>query len=142
MANSIKLAPSIKKDKQNKLKRCVSNLDFRRCCLMLVHWTTAMNWTQTNKQRSHFSELLKTSKTKYGLQRSLWSVFWKTSIFPYIFCNFDTDELKKMTCMKKSRFSKNWPQTSLRSRFSVLFLWTSKLLFSKRKHQIYELRKK
>ena len=63
---------------------------------MLVHWTTAMNWTQTNKQRSHFFELLKTSKTKYGLQRSLWSVFWKTSIFPYIFCNFDTDELKKM----------------------------------------------
>ena len=45
-------------------------------------------------------------------------------------------------CMGKSRFSKNWSRTSLHSRFSVLFLWTRKLLFSKRKHRIYEFRKK
>ena len=44
--------------------------------------------------------------------------------------------------MGKPRFSKNWSRTSLHFRFSVLFLWTRKLLFSKRKHQIYGLRKK
>ena len=43
--------------------------------------------------------------------------------------------------MGKSRFSNNWLRTSLHYIFSVLFLWTRKLLFSKRKHQIYELRK-
>ena len=45
-------------------------------------------------------------------------------------------------CMGKSRLSKNWSRTSLHSRFCVLFLWTRKLLFSKRKHRIYEFRKK
>ena len=44
-------------------------------------------------------------------------------------------------CMEKLRFSKNWSQMSLQSKFSVLFLWTSKLLLLKRKHQIYEFRK-
>ena len=45
-------------------------------------------------------------------------------------------------CMGKSRLSKNWSRTSLHSRFCVLFLWTRKLLFSKRKNRIYEFRKK
>ena len=31
-------------------------------------------------------------------------------------------------CMEKLRFSKNWLRMSLHSRFSVLFLWTRKLL--------------
>ena len=44
--------------------------------------------------------------------------------------------------MEKLRFFKNWSRTSLHSRFSVLFFWTRKLLFSARKHQIYEFRKK
>ena len=35
-------------------------------------------------------------------------------------------------CVEKSSFSNNWSRTSLHSRFSVLFLWTRKLLFSKR----------
>ena len=35
--------------------------------------------------------------------------------------------------MGESRFFKNWSRTSLHSRFSVLILWTRKLLFSKRK---------
>ena len=39
-------------------------------------------------------------------------------------------------CMGKSRFSKIWSRTSLHSRFSVLFLWTRKLLFSNTKHQM------
>ena len=44
--------------------------------------------------------------------------------------------------MGKPRFSKNWSWTSLLFRFSVSFLWTRKLLFPKRKHQIHELTKK
>ena len=39
-------------------------------------------------------------------------------------------------CMGRSRFSKIWSRTSLHSRFSVLFLWTRKLLFSNTKHQM------
>ena len=45
-------------------------------------------------------------------------------------------------CMGKSRFSKNWSRTSLHSSFSELLLWTGKLLFSNRKHQMREIRKK
>ena len=44
-------------------------------------------------------------------------------------------------CMEKLSFSKNWSRTSLHSRFRELFLWTRKLLFSKRKHQICEFGK-
>ena len=44
-------------------------------------------------------------------------------------------------CTEKLSFSKNWSRTSLHSRFSVLFLWTRKLFFSKRTPQIYEFRK-
>ena len=40
-------------------------------------------------------------------------------------------------CMEKSRISKNLSWTSLHYRYSVLFLWTRKLLFSKRTWQIY-----
>ena len=71
---------------------------------------------------------------------SPWSFFkkpWFTQTFSVIreYQNF-------RKCMKELRFSKNWSRTSLHSRFSVLFLWTRKLLFSKRKHQIYEFKKK
>ena len=45
-------------------------------------------------------------------------------------------------CMGKSRFSKNWSRNSLHSSFNELLLWTSKLRFSKRKHQTHEFRKK
>ena len=45
-------------------------------------------------------------------------------------------------CMEKSRFSKNCQNgTSLHPIFSVLFLWTHKLLFSRRTWQMYELAK-
>ena len=44
--------------------------------------------------------------------------------------------------MGKLRFSKNCSRASLHSRFRVLLLWTRKLPFLKRKHQIHEFRKK
>ena len=70
------------------------------------------------------------------MQRSPWSVFrkpWFSHTFSVIrqYQNY-------RKCMEELRFSKNWSQTSLNSRFSELFLWTRKLLFSKRKYQIYE----
>ena len=34
-------------------------------------------------------------------------------------------------CVEKLSFSENWSRTPLHSRFSVFFLWTRKLLFSK-----------
>ena len=39
-------------------------------------------------------------------------------------------------CMEKSTFSKNWSRTPLHSRVSLLFLWTRKLLISRRTWQI------
>ena len=78
-----------------------------------------------------------------GYKHWIWSAkvsvisFQKSSIFPHIFCKFDTVDLQKMYGV-----SKKWSWTSLHSRFSVLFLWIRKLLFSKRKHQMYEFRKK
>ena len=71
--------------------------------------------------------------TKSGVQRSPWSVFrkpWFSHTFSVIrqYQNY-------RKCMEKLRFSKNWSQTSLHSRFCVLFLWTRKSLISKRKHQ-------
>ena len=52
-------------------------------------------------------------------------------IFSYAFCNSTVSKLQKM--YGKIEF--------LHSRFSVLFLWTRKLLFPKRTPQIYEFRK-
>ena len=77
--------------------------------------------------------------TKSGVQRSPRSVFrkpWFSHTFSVI---RQYENYRK--CMEKLRFSKNWSRTSLHSRFGVFFLWTRKLLFSKRKHQIYESRK-
>ena len=93
-------------------------------------------------QMALVKEQLTSSKkqyTKSGVQRSPWSVFrkpWFSHTFSVIrqYQNY-------RKCMEKLRFSKYWSRTSLHSRFSVLFLWTRKLLFSKRKHQIYEFRK-
>ena len=86
---------------------------------------------------SLWKEYLTSSKKQYnkpGVQRSpLKTGFSHTFFVIRQYQNY-------ITCMEKLRFSKNWSQTSLHSRFSVLFFWTRKLLFSKRKHQIYEFR--
>ena len=78
--------------------------------------------------------------TNSGVQRSPWSVFRKPQFFHTFSVILILSNYRK--CMGKPRSCKNWSQTSLRSRFSVLFLWTHKLLFSKRKDQIDEFRKK
>ena len=94
-------------------------------------------------QRALVKEQLTSSKeqyTKSGVQRSPWSVFRKPQFFHTFSVILILSNYRK--CMGKSRFSKMWSRTSLHSRFSVLFLWTRKLLFSKRKHQICEFRKK
>ena len=73
------------------------------------------------------------------MQRSPWSVFRKPQFFHTFSVILILSNYRK--CMGKSRFSKNWSRTSLHSRFSILFLWTCKLFFLKRKHQTYEFRK-
>ena len=69
------------------------------------------------------------------MQRSPWSVFRKPQFFHTFSVILILSNYKK--CMAISRFSKNWPRNSLYSRFKVWLLWTRKLLFSKRKYQIY-----
>ena len=61
--------------------------------------------------------------------------------FPHTFSVIILQYQNYRKCMEKLRFSKNWSRMSLHSKFSVLFLWTRKLLTLKRKHQIYEFRK-
>ena len=63
-----------------------------------------------------------------------------TLIFPYIFCNSRQCQNYRK-CREELSFSKNWSRTFLHCRFSVLFPWNRKLLFSKRNHQIYEFMK-
>ena len=68
-----------------------------------------------------------------------WSVFrkpWYSHTFSVI---RQHQNYKK--CMETLTFSKNWPRTSLHSRFKVQFLWTPKLLGSHKKHQKNEFRK-
>ena len=74
------------------------------------------------------------------MQRSPWSVLRK----PWFSHRFSVIRQYQnyRKCMEKLKSSKNWSRTSLHSRFSILFLWTRKLLFSKRKLQIYEFRNK
>ena len=78
--------------------------------------------------------------TKSGVERSPWSAFRKPQFFHTFSVILMPSNDRK--CTGKPRFSKIWSPTSLHSRFSVLFLWTRKLLFSTRKHQMYEFRKK
>ena len=73
------------------------------------------------------------------MQRNKWSVFRKPQFFHTFSVILILSNYRK--CMGKPRFSKNWSRTSLH-RLSVLFLWTRKLLFSTKIHQIYEFRKK
>ena len=68
--------------------------------------------------------------TNSEVQRSPWSVFRKPQFFHTFSVILILSNYRK--CMGKPRFSKNWSRTSLRSRFSVLFLWTRKLIFSKK----------
>ena len=74
--------------------------------------------------------------TNSEVQRSPWLVFRKPQFFHTFSVILILSNYRK--CMGKPRFSKNWSRTSLRSRFSVLFLWTRKLIFSKRKHQQFD----
>ena len=77
--------------------------------LMLFLWKEYI--TSSNKQYS-----------KSGVQRYPWSVFRKPQFFHTFSVILMLSNYRK--CMGKSRFSKNWSQTSLHSRFIVLFLWT------------------
>ena len=81
---------------------------------------------------SLWKELLPSSKkqyTKSEIAKMSVTSFKKTSIFPYIFCHFDTVELQKMYG-KKSRFSKNWSQTSFHvSRVSAVDNYSRLLYF-------------
>ena len=74
--------------------------------------------------------------TNSEVQRSPWLVFRKPQFFHTFSVILILSNYRK--CMGKPRFSKNWSRTSLRSRFSVLFLWTRKLIFSKRAHQQFD----
>ena len=74
------------------------------------------------------------------MHRSPWSVFRKPQFFHTFSVILILSNYRK--CMGKPKFSKNRSRTPLHSRFSALFVWTRNLPFSKRKHQIYEFRKK
>ena len=74
--------------------------------------------------------------TNSEVQRSPWLVFGKPQFFHTFSVILILSNYRK--CVGKPRFSKNWSRTSLRSRFSVLFLWTRNLIFSKREHQQFD----
>ena len=98
-------------------------LEFKAGCFFLIHIFDSFSLKRVTDEF-----------TKSVGQRNPWSVFRKPLFFHTFSVIWILSNYRK--CMGKPRFSKNWSQTSLHSRFSVFFLWTRNLLFSKREREI------